>query len=75
MRRIAHALLQTAAFAGVFSGAAQVAADYRYGLVTRFAALMSHCYWGLLLLVTLCHGKGMLSLDYWLRRRYAPALR
>jgi putative oxidoreductase len=30
------------------------------------AALMSHFYWGLLLLVTLCHGPGKLSLDHWL---------
>lgn len=37
------------------------------------AALMSHFYWALLLLVTACHGPGMLSVDHWLRRRYAPA--
>ena len=34
------------------------------------AARMSHFYWGLLLLVTLCHGPGTLSLDYWLRKRF-----
>lgn len=34
------------------------------------AALMSHVYWGMLLLVTLCHGPGMLSLDHWIRRRW-----
>ena len=40
------------------------------------AALMSHFYWGLLLLVTACHGPGMLSLDYWIRRRwFAPQAR
>lgn len=39
------------------------------------AALMSHFYWGLLLLVTLCHGPGLLSLDHWIRRRYFPAAR
>jgi len=40
------------------------------------AALMSHFYWGLLLLVTVCHGPGMLSLDYWMRRRwFAPQAR
>ena len=27
-------------------------------------ALMSHFYWGLLLLVTVCHGPGKLSVDY-----------
>ena len=36
------------------------------------AALASHFYWGLLLLVTLSHGPGNLSLDYFIRRlRYA----
>jgi len=34
------------------------------------AALMSHVYWGILLLVTLCHGPGMISLDHWIRRRW-----
>lgn len=34
------------------------------------AALMSHFFWGLLLLVTLFHGPGKLSLDHFLRRRY-----
>ncbi|MDH5579001.1 MAG: DoxX family protein [Betaproteobacteria bacterium] len=37
------------------------------------AALMSHFYWGALLLVTLCHGPGMLSIDHWIRRRYVSA--
>lgn len=35
------------------------------------SALMSHFYWGLLLLVTLCHGPGKLSLDYLIRKRIA----
>jgi len=35
------------------------------------AARMSHFYWGLLLLVTLCHGPGKLSLDHWIRTRLA----
>ena len=30
------------------------------------AARMSHFYWGLLLLVTLLHGPGKLSIDHWL---------
>lgn len=30
------------------------------------AALTSHFYWGVLLLVTLCHGPGGFSLDHWL---------
>lgn len=32
------------------------------------AALASHYYWGLLLLVTLLHGPGKLSLDHWIGR-------
>ena len=31
------------------------------------AALMSHFYWGLLLLVSLCHGPGKLSVDHLMR--------
>ena len=37
------------------------------------AALMSHVYWGILLLVTLCHGPGKLSADYWVWKRLQPA--
>jgi putative oxidoreductase len=33
------------------------------------AARMAHFYWGLLLLVTLCHGPGKLSVDYWISTR------
>ena len=33
------------------------------------SALMSHVFWGALLLVTLLHGPGKLSLDHWIRRR------
>ncbi|HEX6319940.1 MAG TPA: DoxX family protein [Burkholderiales bacterium] len=45
-------------------------------LAENEAARMSHFYWGLLLLVTLAHGPGKLSLDYWLwpRLRRAPRL-
>jgi putative oxidoreductase len=35
------------------------------------SALMSHFYWGVLLLVTLCHGPGKLSLDHLLWKRLA----
>ena len=38
-------------------------------LAENDAARMSHFYWGLLLLVTLCHGPGKLSLDHWLWNR------
>ena len=35
------------------------------------AALNSHWYWGVLLLVTLLHGPGKLSLDQWIWNRFA----
>ena len=40
------------------------------------AALNSHWYWGVLLAVTLFHGPGKFSLDYWIWKRLAggPAL-
>ena len=34
------------------------------------AALRSHFYWGVLLLVTLCHGPGILSLDHFIWKRF-----
>jgi putative oxidoreductase len=37
------------------------------------AALNSHWYWGVLLAVTLFHGPGKLSLDYWIWKRLAGA--
>lgn len=40
-------------------------------LAENEAAQMSHFYWGLLLLVILCHGPGKLSLDHWIWTRYA----
>ncbi len=40
-------------------------------LKTNESALMSHFYWGLLLLVTLCHGPGKLSLDHLVWTRLA----
>lgn len=39
-------------------------------LAENEAARTSHVYWGLLLLVTVCHGPGGLSVDHWIRRRY-----
>jgi len=33
------------------------------------AALMSHVFWGTLLLVTLLHGPGKLAVDHWIWRR------
>jgi len=45
-------------------------------LAENEAARMSHFYWGLLLLVTLCRGPGKLSVDFWIRRRWvAPQAR
>lgn len=34
------------------------------------AALMSHVFWGVLLLVTLLHGPGKLAVDHWIWRRF-----
>jgi len=42
---------------------------YWYVLGKNEAALMSHFYWGVLLLVTLLHGPGKLSVDHCLWRR------
>jgi len=42
--------------------------SYWHVLGKNEAALASHYYWGLLLLVTLLHGPGKLSLDHWIRR-------
>lgn len=39
------------------------------------AAMNSHTYWGLLLLVTLLHGPGMLSLDHCIRQRFLAKAR
>ena len=35
------------------------------------AALNSHIFWGFLLLVTLCHGPGRISVDQLIRNRFA----
>ena len=43
--------------------------SYWHVLGTNEAALSFHYYWALLLLVTLCHGPGKLSLDYLVARR------
>ena len=40
-------------------------------LADNEAATMSHLYWGLLLLVTLGHGPGKLSLDHWIWARWS----
>jgi len=42
--------------------------SYWHVLGSNEAALMSHFYWGVLLLVTLLHGPGKLSVDHWLWR-------
>ena len=47
--------------------------SFWHALGQNQAALMSHFYWGLLLLVTLCRGPGKLSLDHWIWRRLAGA--
>jgi putative oxidoreductase len=44
--------------------------SYWHILGKNEAALMQHVFWGTLLLVTLCHGPGRISLDHWLKRRW-----
>ena len=39
------------------------------------AGLAQHINWGLLLTLLMFHGPGKLSVDYWLRKRYAHHLR
>jgi putative oxidoreductase len=45
-------------------------ASFWHVLKGNEAALAQHVFWGTLLLVTLCHGPGMLSVDHWLRQRW-----
>jgi len=42
--------------------------SYWHVLGKNEAALASHYYWGIMLLVTLLYGPGKLSLDHWIRR-------
>jgi putative oxidoreductase len=42
-------------------------------LGTNEVALMAHFYWALLLVVTLCHGPGKLSVDFWIQRKLNAA--
>jgi putative oxidoreductase len=42
--------------------------SYWHVLGENDAALAQHVFWGTLLLVTLCHGPGKLSVDHYLRR-------
>jgi len=44
--------------------------SFGHVLGTIEAALMSHLDWALLLLVTLCHGPGKLSVDFWIERKF-----
>jgi putative oxidoreductase len=46
--------------------------SYWHVLSTTAPALAQHMYWGTLLLVTLFHGPGRLSLDHWLAGRPGP---
>ncbi len=48
-------------------------ASYWHVLGSNEAALNTHFYWGLLLLVLLVDGPGRLSLDHWLLRRAGSA--
>jgi putative oxidoreductase len=58
-------------FAALSLSAVNVVAVISFWHVLRSnePALLSHFYWGILLLVTLCHGPGKLSFDHWIWRR------
>jgi putative oxidoreductase len=53
-----------------------IVAVYAYGsflfTVEGAAGLQQHILWGVMMLVTLFHGPGKLSLDYLISRRYGP---
>jgi putative oxidoreductase len=46
--------------------------SYWHVLSQNDAGLLGHIFWGVLLLVTLFHGPGKISLDHWLWRRLRP---
>ena len=66
-------------FAGRFAAAAlsffNVVAviSFWHVLKDNEPALNSHVFWGILLLVTLCHGPGKLSVDRWIEKRLRGA--
>jgi len=67
------ALGLAARFAALSLSAINVIAVISFWHVVRDneAALSSHLYWGLLLLVTLSHGPGKLSIDHLIRKKLA----
>ena len=48
--------------------------SYWHVLRGNEAALMSHFYWGALILVIFFHGPGRLSLDHWISKRMSAVL-
>lgn len=66
------ALGLAARFAALSLSAINVIAviSFWHVLAENEAARMSHVYWGILLLVTLCHGPGRVSIDHLLRSRW-----
>jgi putative oxidoreductase len=65
------ALGLAARFAALSVSAINVVAvvSFWHVLGENHAALSAHLYWGILLLVTACHGPGKLSADYLIRNR------
>ena len=63
-----------AAAAALFAFNIVAVVSFWHVLGQNQAALNSHWYWGTLLAVTLLHGPGRLSLDYWIWRRLGAAV-
>ena len=57
---------------GLFFVNLMAVVSYWHVLMDSEPALMQHVFWGTLLLVTLLHGSGRLSVDGWLQRRFQP---
>lgn len=59
---------------GLFFVNLMAVVSYWHVLMDSEPALMQHVFWGTLLLVTLLHGPGRLSVDGWLQRRFQPGV-
>ncbi|MGQ0650769.1 MAG: DoxX family protein [Betaproteobacteria bacterium] len=63
------------AAASLFILNAVAVVSFWHVLAENDAARASHLYWAILLLVTLCHGPGKLSIDHFIERRFGAAPR
>lgn len=69
---LALGLASRASALSLFAVNAVAVIAYWHVLGENEAALAAHYYWGLLLLVTLLHGPGALSVDAYLARKWRP---